>query len=303
LAVIRSHPFWFATVMARRAASMLRLGRVQLISAEPPVTHSLPAGADESMPDWTSSPAEMLANSTIESSQAKVSLTPDGQALRVTGDDSKYGDQVASAPIPVQKNQDYLLALPIKVEQGRMMVSVLSEDRSTTYASTVVEAMEGKTAEEQPSSIIELPFVSRYAGHLQVVLSNGASKPAHPRIQVGSIKVFALGTASYLWTRYPRLIVWLAQRLFITAFMLPLAILGATLLVRARRWRVLFILLAVPAYYLCVQSALHTEYRYVLSVHYFLFMLAALALYWLGGMLWQGIRKACGAVTIPGNAW
>jgi hypothetical protein len=218
-------------------------------------------------------------------------LTPDGQALHVTGDDSKYGDQIASAPIPIQKNEDYLLTLPIKVEQGRMMVSVISDDRSLSYASTIVEAMEGKPPEEQPFVIIELPFVSRDTGHVRVVLSNGASKPAPPLLQIGSIKVFALGPASYLWTRYPRLLLHLAQKLFLTAFMLPLVILGAALLARARRWRVLVILLTVPAYYLCVQSALHTEYRYVLAVHYFLFMLAALALYWLGSLMWRGLRK------------
>jgi 4-amino-4-deoxy-L-arabinose transferase-like glycosyltransferase len=293
LAVIRSHPFWFAGVMARRGASMLRLGRVHLISTEPPVTHTLPSSEEESSPPvWTSSPAEMLAQSTLLSPQAKVTLTPDGAALFVTGDDSKYGTQLAFAPIPVQENHDYLLTIPIRVEQGRMTASVLSENRSTTYASTVVEAMEGKTPAEQPLSTIELPFVSREAGRIRVVFSNGASKPSHPLIEVGQIKVFALGTASYLWTRYPRLGLWLAQRLFITAFMLPLAIVGAVLLGLSRRWRVLLILLAVPAYYFCVQSALHTEYRYVLAIHDFLFMLAALALYQLGDLSWRGLRKS-----------
>ena len=290
VAVIRSHPFWFIGVMSRRAASMLRLGRVHIISTEPPVTHA-PATAGGSPPAWTTSPQEMLAQSTVPSTQVKVALTPAGQALHVSGDDSKYGDQIASAPIPIQKNEDYLLTLPIKVEQGRMMVSVISDDRSLSYASTIVEAMEGKPPEEQPFVIIELPFVSRDTGHVRVVLSNGASKPAPPLLQIGSIKVFALGPASYLWTRYPRLLLHLAQKLFLTAFMLPLVILGAALLARARRWRVLVILLTVPAYYLCVQSALHTEYRYVLAVHYFLFMLAALALYWLGSLMWRGLRK------------
>jgi hypothetical protein len=292
LAVIRSHPFWFAGVMARRAASMLRLGRVHLISTEPPVTHTLPSREEESPPVWTSSPAEMLAQSILQSPQAKVTLTPDGAALHVTGDDSKYGAQLASAPIPVQENHDYLLTIPVRVEQGRMTVSVLSENRSTTYASTVVEAMEGKTPAEQPLSTIELPFVSREAGRVRVGFGNAASKPSHPLIEVGQIKVFALGRASYLWTRYPRLGLRLAQRLFITAFMLPLAIVGAVLLGLSRRWRVLLILLAVPAYYFCVQSALHTEYRYVLAVHYFLFMLAALALYRLGSVSWRGLRKS-----------
>ena len=290
VAVIRSHPFWFAGVMVRRAASMLRLGRVHLISTEPPVTHTL-ARAEESPPAWTSPPAELIANGTLQSTQAQVTLAPDGQAIYVTGDDSKYGDQFASAPMTVEKNQDYLLTLPIKVEQGRMQVSVLSEGRGSEYISTVVEAMEGRTPEEQPTATIELPFVSRDAGRVRVVFSNAASKPTHPLIEVGSIKVFALGPASYLWTRYPRLVLWLAQRLFLTAFMLPLVLLGATLLARAREWRVLLILLAVPAYYLCVQSALHTEYRYVLSIHYFLFVLAAVGLYWLGGLLGRALRK------------
>ena len=40
-AVIRRHPFWFSGVMARRAASMLRLERSRLVSTDPPVSHSL----------------------------------------------------------------------------------------------------------------------------------------------------------------------------------------------------------------------------------------------------------------------
>ena len=81
------------------------------------------------------------------------------------------------------------------------------------------------------------------------------------------------------WTRAPRLALRAAQELFITAIALPLALAGIFLLARARNFRALAALLAVPLYYLCVQSALHTEYRYVLAVHYFLFVLAAAALY------------------------
>ena len=290
LAVIRSHPIWFLGIMARRAASMLRLGRVPLVSPEPPVTHSLVivAGAP---PAWRNTPAEMIANSDIRSTQTKVSLAPEGHALSLTGDDSKYGDQIASAPIPVQKNEDYLLTLPVKVEQGRLMVSVMGERHGVSYASTIVEVMEGKTPEEQPLRTVQLPFVSTRAGHIRVVLSNAASKPSPPIVHLGSIELFALGQASYLWTRYPRMGLRIIQKLFLTAFMLPLVIVCALLLARARRWRTLAILLAVPAYYFCVQSALHTEYRYVLSVHYFLFMMAGITLYWLGGQLWRGLRK------------
>lgn len=69
------------------------------------------------------------------------------------------------------------------------------------------------------------------------------------------------------------------QKLFITALFLPLTLSGAGILVYRRQFPTLAILLAVPGYYFCTQSALHTEYRYVLVIHYFLFVLAALAVY------------------------
>jgi 4-amino-4-deoxy-L-arabinose transferase-like glycosyltransferase len=95
------------------------------------------------------------------------------------------------------------------------------------------------------------------------------------------------------WTRAPRLAVRAAQKLFITAVFLPLQLFGLAALARARRRHALAALLAVPLYYLCVQSALHTEYRYVLAVQYFLLVPAALALRqaWLWGRVkWAGRR-------------
>jgi 4-amino-4-deoxy-L-arabinose transferase-like glycosyltransferase len=85
--------------------------------------------------------------------------------------------------------------------------------------------------------------------------------------------------------RWSRLIQWpvrAVQKLFITAIFLPFSLIGAGILVRQRRFQSLAILLVVPCYYFCIQSALHTEYRYVLVIHYFLFTLAALAIYTIG---------------------
>jgi 4-amino-4-deoxy-L-arabinose transferase-like glycosyltransferase len=78
------------------------------------------------------------------------------------------------------------------------------------------------------------------------------------------------------------LIQWLLlgiQKLFITAIFLPLVLVGIGILVYTRQFQSLANLLVVPCYYFCTQSALHTEYRYVLVIHYFLFVLAALGLY------------------------
>jgi len=58
----------------------------------------------------------------------------------------------------------------------------------------------------------------------------------------------------------------------------------------ARRRRALAVLLAVPIYYLLVQSALSTEYRYILAIHYFLFVVAGVTLGCLGSALGQASR-------------
>jgi 4-amino-4-deoxy-L-arabinose transferase-like glycosyltransferase len=73
---------------------------------------------------------------------------------------------------------------------------------------------------------------------------------------------------------------WL-QKLFLTAIFLPLLLLGVGVLAWQRRFAILALMLIVPGYYFCTQSALHTEYRYVLVIHYFLFLLAAVGLHWL----------------------
>jgi hypothetical protein len=81
------------------------------------------------------------------------------------------------------------------------------------------------------------------------------------------------------------------QRLFITATMLPLLFAGIFWMARRRRFGYLALLLVIPVYYMCVQSALWTEFRYVLPMYYLLFILSAAGLYWLGISLWQATRK------------
>ncbi|HEY6189710.1 MAG TPA: glycosyltransferase family 39 protein [Pyrinomonadaceae bacterium] len=290
--IVRSNPVWFFGVMIRRGASMLRLERVRLTSPEPPVAHAL-AVADASMPAWTNSPAEWLASGSLMSAQAQARLSPDGGSLQLTGDDSKYGVQLASAPVPVRQDTDYVLVLPVKIERGRAIINVMGTDKSNTvYASNIIETVEAKTPEEQPVKMLRLPFVTGSdADRIQVTITNGASKPASPIVHVGPVRLFELGPASYVWTRVPRKLIRGIQKLFLTAIMLPLTLIGVLLLAGARRGRTLLILLVVPAYYLCVQSATHTEYRYVLAVHYFLFTISAVTLSWLGGALWKSLRK------------
>jgi hypothetical protein len=123
------------------------------------------------------------------------------------------------------------------------------------------------------------------------MISNNGSRPAQTSAQIGRLELFRLGTASLLWTRFFRVIVHVAQQFFLTAWVLPLALIGMLLLKVAGHDRSLIILLAIPFYYLVAQSFLHTEYRYVMAIQHSLFVLAAATLYWLGTTLWRLIRS------------
>ncbi|MBA3354939.1 MAG: glycosyltransferase family 39 protein [Pyrinomonadaceae bacterium] len=98
--------------------------------------------------------------------------------------------------------------------------------------------------------------------------------------------------ASGIWTTLAVLVVGGIQKLFITAIILPLVVAGLIRLALGGQGRVLAILLAVPVYYFCVQSVLHTEYRYVLIIHYFLFVIAATAIHRIGCVLRQRFRAS-----------
>jgi hypothetical protein len=288
-AVIRSRPFWFFGIMARRGAGMLRLERVRLISSDPPVTHSLDTN-NVLPPAWSSTSSDLLAAGKVTSTQAEVSLSTDGQTLRVKGDESKYDNQFVSAPITIEKQTDYVLRLPVRIEQGRMFVSIVVANSNSQYASAIIEPQEWKSLDEQAWNVIEIPFVSASGDQVQIVFANGGSKDVRPVVQVGQPRLYSLGPASFMWTRVPRAPVRLIQKLFVTAVMLPLAIIGLLILILAGKRNAVALLLIVPAYYLCIQSALHTEYRYVLAIHYFLFVLVAVALYRAGAYLWRELQ-------------
>jgi hypothetical protein len=134
-------------------------------------------------------------------------------------------------------------------------------------------------------------FATNDRSEVRFVISNNGLASARPVIEIGQIELFHLGQTPYRWTRYPRAVVrGLQKNLFKTNRMLPVVIGGVLLLAFARNGRALVVLLAVPFYYLMVQSPLSTEYRYVLAIHYFLFVLAAVALTSFGGAIAQASR-------------
>ena len=80
--------------------------------------------------------------------------------------------------------------------------------------------------------------------------------------------------------------------------MLPLALVGVAITAMKRRGMCSRILMIVPAYYLCVQSATHTEYRYILALYHFVFAFAAVTLSWVATSLREKLKRRAGPRTV-----
>jgi len=277
--VVRAHPFWFAGVMVRRASSMLRLERSRLVSPEPAITHTV-NNIDGSSPRETIS-AEQIVSSGVAAPGAAANLNPGGRTLVLLGNADRYGRQFATPEITTKSATDYLATVALRISAGRMRVSI-ENSRGKVYASQIIEPLENTGPAEQPAMSIQLPFVARIDDQVRLVWSNEASTGPQPSIEIGPINLYELGPARFLWTRYPRIIIHAIQTIFVTAVILPLALSGFLILIFRRQTTALVILSIVPAYFLTVQSAMHTEYRYVLAVDYFMFAFAGVAVHCLG---------------------
>lgn len=255
----------------------------------------------DDQPAKSSPPAELHDNGVVLSPQARVSLEDGGRVLRVVGDNSDYADQFASAPIAVRKNTDYVLVLPVSLLNGGMALKVTSNERRTSLAiadmahATQEAGSEDRTAADSAGTAqmmtLQMPFASGNRTEVRVVLSNNGIGPTAPAALLGTAEVFETGPTPYVWTRYARVIIRSVQRKFTTGRVLTLVVAGIALMLLARRGRTLVILLIVPLYYLTLQSPLHTEYRYILAIHYFLFVMAATTIYYAGAAILTTARR------------
>lgn len=286
LSVIRSEPAWFAGTMLRRMVTMFEYEPVPIISADPTVLHSLEITNDTPVV-WSPSPHELLSESQMSGS-AKASSTQEGDAaLRLESDDASKAIQLQTKSITVRPNYDYLLTIPVKIEQGRVSITVRPfTARTTTRPQILASAALPDSLERVPytnayAPAVQIPFVSQSHDQIQLVVANAESPNQRAIMDFGRAQLAELGPASYLWTRYPRMLVKTVQKLFVTRYFLPLAILGVILLAVHRRKVALALILTVPLYYLLAHAPIHFEYRYILPVYFFWFILAGLAIYWI----------------------
>lgn len=323
MAFVKSNPRWFLGAMLHRAGFMLSYNDsrshswpfysavVSPVSTEPAFGH-WPSTTEGLLPACSMSAVEAMAAGSVISSQTEI--VPEGAGLRITGDGSEYGDQFVSAPFAVENNADYILRLALKLEQGNSAVKVTSLDRRITLASAIPEPAgtvqrkmrrRSNASDGQQDTLIELAFSSGNRKEVRLVLSNNGEATVRPVELLGSEELFALGPTPYVWTHYPRLLIRFFQKnLFTTTRMPPLIVIGIVLMAVANRRRALLILLAIPVYFVCSHAAFSTEYRYVLAIHYLLFVMTAVTLYCFGAAIslsarpiygWIGGRSSLGS--------
>lgn len=248
--VIRSHPFWFTSVVIRRGFDSTRLEPVPVLARESPVSHDLTSGKSV----WTNQGWE-----------------------RFRGDDKNYGIQQSSELINVTPGVDYVFHVPVKLEEGRVELKVTNRGGDKVLAAQGVDLMEGIPAQDQPVSNLAIPFVSANEPYVRLTIANYAA--THSVVTVEPTILLELGPSSQQWLRYVRIPLGWVQRIFKTAVFVPLVVIGLVLMARKTDWRTMVIMLTVPAYYLTVQSILHTERRYVYIIHFF-FLLPAATMIW-----------------------
>lgn len=290
LAVVRAHPIWFGGVVLRRAASMLRLERVHHIATTPGVMSNLEVAAGI-QPAWSGEPADLVWPAPADftgQTQAKTTLSPDGQHLLLESYAPGLHHEIVSTRIPVEKDVDYLLRIPVLVEQGNVVINITNFEQTERYGSTpVLSPLERIQPTDKSLDVHEVAFVSKDTDQISLFLDSADRRGEKTVVRLGKLELFRLGPASFLWTRYIRVLIHIAQWFFITAWILPLAIFGIAFMLFAGRGRDLLILLAIPAYYLCVQSFLHTEYRYVLALQPFLHTMVGVTL----SFLWFTVHR------------
>ncbi|HEY6802626.1 MAG TPA: glycosyltransferase family 39 protein [Pyrinomonadaceae bacterium] len=284
LKTIADHPVWFAGVMGKRAIASTRLDPVPVLKPESPVGPSH-ANAEKV---WTRTPEQWL--NAERSSQTTVRSRPDATGplgVEVTGNNENRSDQIWTEAISISPYHDYSFVVPVKVEQGRVNLKIMAGDKE--LASTFGETNEVFDVNNQPIEKIDLEFVSTNNSQIRFVIANGAS--AQSTLLLGQAELDDLGPSSMTWMRYLRIPLRLLQKFFTTAWAIPFLIVGTALLVWRKHFVELALLMAVPAYYLMVQSALHTERRYVYIIHFFFLVIVSFALCCGVNLLLEFVRR------------
>jgi hypothetical protein len=172
--------------------------------------------------------------------------------------DGRFGavakdEQVAEQEAVIYGNPDYAgwWASPDGIKRDRDRVSkslAIIKENPGWYSGVMLKRMSD---------------MMKYSAHAPLVYQTREPPPetAQPELAPGRFFSFARSAARFL------------QRIA-KETLLPMIAIGFVAILAAN-WRTALFILITPLYYLFVQSIMHTEFRYVLSMHYFVFIFAA----------------------------
>jgi dolichyl-phosphate-mannose-protein mannosyltransferase len=305
LAVARKNPGWFLGTMVSRAGLMLSYNdsaardwpfdtaTVPLVAASPVFNHQLQK-SDLLTARYSASMSELMP---ATATGAECARQADGSLPFRAVERETQNVRVLSHAIQVKPSTDYVFALSGVSRDRVLTVNILSENLRRILGSTSSPSapkLEGKLdSDTDESKEIYLPFASGDSTSVRIELATASASSCCSVLQAGHLYEIELGPTPLMWTRIPRSVIRLVQQsLFRTPVMVPLVCTGIVLLVFGRRRQALALLLVVPAYYLIVHSPIHTEYRYTLGIHYFLFICTGVTAY----CLWSATEKTVKAL-------
>jgi len=282
---IRERPHRFISIMWERAWFFFRYNDsdpadwptntaiVGAVSALPPDREAMEKRA---VVIWSKSGSSLIESSTLQTPETKVFPISyqDGQAVKVVTDQSTAHYRLASEPIEIKPTGYYLLSFDVKLEKGGFGCGALSGDGSRWIVAG------GNRNPTNDFVQMKQMFYSEGESKIQIVFFNDVPQPSQSIFEIRNLTLAEIKTSlldyQYIWRKVVHL---LQKAIFTTTLMRALIILGIILALLCRRWREALLVAAAPIYYVIFQSALHTEYRYILPVHYFAFIFAAISIY------------------------
>ncbi|KAF0248090.1 MAG: hypothetical protein FD167_2510 [bacterium] len=309
---IKSNPIWFLGVMLKRVVFMLSYNDkgsarwplntaiVPIVAAEASFGHLV---TETGKPTWSIDPASLAGQGKTLTPQANTSFQAETNELVIIGDNSSYNDQFSSPIIPLTPYTDYVLTLKL-TQQGQSAIKITSSDERSILAIQIVrgERLQPDTNKNTISvplsdksnvfnkqlalenKLVKIPFASGPRNEIKILWSNDGT--SLPQTSIEQIELSQIGATPYTWTKPFRVLIHGIQKnVYNTKFLLPLLLIGVFLLILAKQKQTLALLLIIPVYYFCFQSILHTEYRYIYVIHYFLLLISATTTYFLVNML------------------
>jgi hypothetical protein len=299
---IKNNPIWFLGVMLKRITFMLSYNSkgsapwplntaiVPILKGEASFGHSLEETGKTS---WSITPAILATEGKTISPETKIylenienleNLENLDRELVIIGDKSAYNDQFVSPIIKVTPNTDYKLIVDVR-QQNQSAIKIASSNLRDILATEILLGVTPKKQETLLEKVyVTVPFSSGSRNEIRIVLSNDGIN--QPQTNIKQIELRQLGATPRVWTKPIRIFVRTLQKnIYNTKEILPFLFLGLVILVLSKKNQILVVLLAIPFYFFCFQSVLHTEYRYIYIIHYFLFLFGSLAIY----ILWKSL--------------